>query len=93
MSSMNALSGSGVQKKWVWDLRVRTVTGTATALKMAVRIGKPEELLDLLECGGTGPGGDCLNLYWVHLDACSRDNVTQEGNLGYVELTLLYLGI
>lgn len=44
LNSVNALSASGVQQK-----RERRYQCTKVAYKMAIKIGKPEELLDLLE--------------------------------------------
>jgi hypothetical protein len=61
--------------------------------KLPVEICKTKETLHLFKVSRGGPVHNGLNLFGVHAEFIRGNNVTQEGDLSGVKLTLFRFGI
>jgi hypothetical protein len=65
--------------------------GAVTPDKAAIKVGEPQEALQLHPGCRLRPIHNCSHLLGIHLDTPSRDDVAQKGNGGAMELTLFCL--
>ena len=56
--------------------------------ELSYEIGKSDELLDLLDVGGSWPGGYCFDAGGVDLDGSCSEEYPEEFDLFYFENTL-----
>ncbi len=60
---------------------------------MLIKVGKSKKTLDILNKSWNSPINNGLNLARIHVNAISRDDVTQEFHFRLMEFTLLQFGL